>query len=266
MKNMRIVIVGGIAICLSALISYVFLPGNGEKEGDVDAKKQLHSIKTTKQTGGKKPVDRVRPRKGQGRRIADKTERVKPTFALDDDDEAKLTEAQRAMIAEIRAALDANNKTKVLKLVQKLQKSKEWPDGIPKAIKMAAIEALGWFGSSCLPEIVGFLEDLDGEVVQSAIEKYEDALSDFELSDAERAQIMVQASKVINDSDTIDSMLMSVNDICHSESVKMFIDLMEQGNEATKQVLPDAIEFYTGEEDMNSPEKLREWLVQNPDD
>ena len=81
-----------------------------------------------------------------------KVAKKKPTFALDDDDEANLTAAQRSLIEAIRAALDDNNRKEVLKLVQRLQKSPEWPDGIPKSIKLAAIEALGWFGSSCLPE------------------------------------------------------------------------------------------------------------------
>ena len=41
---------------------------------------------------------------------------------------------------------------------------------------------------------------------------------------------------------------------------------MVSGNEATKSVLPDNIEFYTGEEGIDSPEKLDEWLAANPDD
>ena len=131
-----------------------------------------------------------------------KNARKKPTFALADDDEAKLNAEQRKMIEAIRAALDAEDRPRVLKLVQALQASDEWPDGIPKSIKMAAVEALGWFGSSCLPEVAGFLGDSDPEVVQSAIEKYEEALSDFDLSDRERAKILIEASKVRSDAKT----------------------------------------------------------------
>ena len=70
---------------------------------------------------------------------------------MDDDDEANLNAEQRKMIEAIRAALDENDRKKVLALVQKLQTSDDWPDGIPKSIKMASIKALGWFGGSCLP-------------------------------------------------------------------------------------------------------------------
>ena len=211
--------------------------------------------------------NRVRVRKSERiRTVEAKDARKKPTFSLDDDDEAKLNEEQRKTIEAIRAALDAENKPRVLKLVQALQASDEWPDGIPKSIKMAAIEALGWFGSSCLPEIAGFLGDSDPDVVQSAIEKYEEALSDFELGDRERSKILIEASKVINDAEAIDSMLFELNNMRHSVAVETIKELMVSGNEAAKSVLPDNIEFYTGEEGIKTPEQLDEWLEKNPDD
>ena len=211
---------------------------------------------------------KTRQRIGDGRKIpvkVEKTEKVKPDFSLDDDDESKLTEAQRKLINEIRAALERNSQKDVLRLVQQLQKSKEWPDGIPKAIKMAAIEALGWFGSGGLPEISGFLGDSDSEVVQSAIEKYEEALSDFDLSDQERSQILIQAGKVINDADAMDSMLFELNNMERPVAVATLQELMVSGNAATKSILPDNIEFYTGEEGITTPKQLDEWLKKNPD-
>ena len=133
-------------------------------------------------------------------------------------------------------------------------------------IKMAAIEALGWFGAGCLPELAGFLADSDGEVVQSAIERYEEMLSDFDLSDRERSEILVQASKVIDDADAIDSMMFELNNMRHSVAVETIKRLMVEGNNATRSVLPDNIEFYTGEEGIDSAEKLDDWLKSNPDD
>lgn len=195
-----------------------------------------------------------------------KVAKKKPTFALDDDDEANLNEEQRKMIEAIRAALSDEDRKTVLKLVNRLQKSPEWPDGIPKSIKLAAIEALGWFGSSCLPELAGFLADADGEVVEAAIDRYEEMLGDFELSDRERANILVEASKIINDAEAMDSMLFELNNMRHSVAVDTIKRLMVEGNAATKSILPENVEFYTGEEGMDSPEKLDEWYKQNPDE
>lgn len=192
--------------------------------------------------------------------------KVRPSFAIDDDDEASLNAEQRKLIEAIRDALNHEDKKRVLKLVHALQTSDEWPDGIPKSIKMAAIEALGWFGSACLPEVVGFLGDGDDDVVRSAIEKFETALCDLDLSDRERSVILIQASKVINDSDAMESMLFELNNMRHSVAVETLKALMVDGNEATKKVLADQIEFYTGEENLDTPKKLDEWLEKNPDD
>ena len=245
-----------------------FWPQEPERQGDVNVKPAPAKV-AKKGKGGER---KVRLQKSGRVKVGVTTEngkkekpKIKPSFALDDDDEAKLNEEQRRTIEAIRAALDDNSRKTVLKLVQKLQASDEWPDGIPKSIKMAAIEALGWFGSSCLPEIAGFLGDADPEVVQSATEKYEEALADFELSDRERAQILIQAAKVINDPDAMDSMLFELNNMRHSVAVETIKTLMVDGNAATKQALPENIETVTGEEGMNTPEKLDEWLKENPD-
>ena len=195
-----------------------------------------------------------------------RSEREKPSFALDEDDEANLTEIQRQLVEEIRAALDHEDKAAVVKLVQKMQSSGEWPDGIPKSIKVAAIDALSWFGASGLPEMAGFLADNDDEVVQTALDKFEEALADFDLSDYDRAEILIQAAKIVTDADAMDSMLFELNNMRHSVAVSTIKEMMVSGNEATKSVLPDNIEFYTGEEGIDSPEKLDEWLAANPDD
>lgn len=216
---------------------------------------------------GERPKKRIKGHRSEVVRAGEtKKAKRRPTFALDDDDEAKLNAEQRKTIAAIRAALDAEDRPRVLKLVQALQASDEWPDGIPKSIKMAAIEAMGWFGSSCLPEIAGFLGDSDPEVVQSAIEKYQDALADFELSDKERSRILIEASKVIDDADAMDSMLFELNNMSHATAAATIKEMWTSANDATKSVLQDAVDFLTGEEDIKTPEKLDKWLEENPDD
>ena len=246
-----------------------FWPQEPERQGDVNVKPAPAKV-AKKGKGGER---KVRLQKSGRVKVGVTTEngkkekpKIKPSFALDDDDEAKLNEEQRRTIEAIRAALDDNSRKTVLKLVQKLQASDEWPDGIPKSIKMAAIEALGWFGPSCLPELAGFLADGDAEVVQSAIDKYSDMISDVELSDYERADILIAASKIIDDPDAMDSMLLELNNMRNSLKVSTIKVLMREGNSATKQVLPDNIEFAIGEEGIKTPQQLDEWYKENPDD
>jgi len=274
MKNRKLTLT---LICLAGLLGILFVSvlvyrGSDSEVPENNGKRQETAVKG--KLSGRKAKARARLRKGErpgklgaGVETEDvSNEKQKPTFALDDDDEANLNEEQRKTIMAIRAALDNNDRKTVLRLVQKLQKSDEWPDGIPKSVKMAAIEALGWFGSSCLPELAGFLGDSDEEVIQAAIDKYQEMLADFELSDTERSEILVQASKVIDDADAIDSMMFELNNMRHSIAVETIKRLMAEGNAATKSILPNNVEFYTGEEGIDSPEKLDDWLKRNPDD
>lgn len=267
MKSWKIIVllaVAGIAVLAAVL---VFNSEPAEKPAEKDTKRV--AVKSPK-------VLRNKPRK-RSERIGgsinniDKQKnaaqvRVKPRFALDDDDESKLNEEQRRTIAAIRAALEEDSKKTLLKLVQKLQASDEWPDGIPKSIKMAAIEALGWFGSSCLPELAGFLGDSDPEVVEATVDKYSEMISDAELSDYERSDILIAASKIIDDPEALDSMMFELNNMRNSLKVSTIKALMTEGNSATKQVLPDNIEFVTGEENITTTQQLDEWYKQNPDD
>jgi hypothetical protein len=262
MKNWKIIapLVGAGIVVLACIVGFN-LRNEEKPAGKGEEIVSKRSPKMTKKNSRKRS-DKRRAEKVNGHEL----ERNKPTFALDDDDEARLNAEQRKTIEAIRAALDMEDRPRVIKLVQTIQASDEWPDGVPKSIKMAAIEALGWFGSSCLPEIAGFLADGDPEVVQAAIEKYEEALSDIDLGDRDRSKILIQAAKVIDDPDAMDSMLSALNDMRHSVAVETIKVLMKEGTAATKQALPENVEFYTGEEGMDSAEKLDKWLQENPDD
>ena len=262
MNNWKHIVPWAALVCLGVCAVLSFWP---QKEGPLTDKPKTPRVKVTK----KHNIPRKKLRaKDDARLVANssKESEKKPSFEIDDDDEAALNAEQRKLIQAIRDALDAEDKKEVLKLVQRLQTSKEWPDGIPKSIKMAAIEALGWFGASCLPELAGFLADSDEEVVEAAVEKYEDALDDPDLSDRERSVILIQAAKVVNDSDAMDAMLSALDDMRNSVAVETIKALMASGNQTTKSLLADAIEDVTGEENIDTPEKLDAWLKENPDD
>ena len=92
-------------------------------------------------------------------------------------------------------------------------------------------------------------------------------MSDFDLSDRERSQILIQATKIINDSDALDSMLSdALITMRNSVAVETIKTLQKSDNATVQKLLPDAIEFFTGEENMNTPEKLDEWYKANQDD
>ncbi len=264
MKKTKIVVPFAVAVLLGAWALVAFWP-----QSEVSPKVVVGTHKRVKvPKASKRPVRARRLPKQEkiGSDMVGQGKRSKPEFAIDDDDEASLTAEQRRLIQAIRDALDVEDRKEVLKLVQQLQTSDEWPDGIPKSIKMAAIEALGWFGASCIPELVGFLADRDPEVVQATTDKYGEMLDDLSLSDKDRSVILLQASKVVTDYDAMESMFFEIDNMRHSVAVETLKTLMEVDNEAVKKLLPETIESYTGEEGLDTSEKLDEWLAENPDD
>lgn len=267
MSGWRRLAIPVIVVCIIGIVAAIALAPSDKKPASTREKTEVKGKGVER---GKKPRKKAKKRGGRTREEANASkvseERQKTTFDIDPDDEAVLNEEQRKMIEAIRAALDADDGGRVLKQVQLLQKSKEWPDGIPKSIKKAAIEALAWVGSSSLPELAGFLADADPEIVEMTVEKYEEMLSDVDLSDYELSVILVQAAKVINDAEAMDSMLFELNRMRHSVAVDTIKQLMKVGTEATLSVLPANIEFYTCEEGLDSAAKLDKWLEENPDD
>ena len=241
--------------------------GSGAARRELQAKSQRRDRKDRasfhRQKRGEKVVEQTRldPNK-------------KPQFGLEADEEAKLTEMQRKMLEEIRDACDEDDRKKVIKLVQNMQASEEWPDGIPAIIKLEAIDALGWFGIDGLAELAGFLKDTDPEVQKAAIDGFDEALSDPDLGDRQRAEILKVAAQVITDVDALDSMMMELDDMRNSVAVGVAIEILRTGTEESKAALLEAaeerFEFDTEDDEEPPPPRteneLKKWLEQNPDD
>ena len=269
--KMLLVFLGAAMVLSVAVLSFLSEDGQlaeaGIKaEGDVRPKSEAGKISSVKR--------RLRNKKADGKSFerTDSQSRlrkpVRSSLREDvlDDEEKNLTAEQREVLHSIEQAIDDDNKEALIRIVQNLQLSKDWPDSVPQSVRLAAVEALEWFGSSCLPEAVGFLSDPDEDVVQCALGQFEDAVEDTDKSDRERANILVMAAGVVTDSDTMDSMLFELNNLRNSVAVDAIKLLWESGNDVTRSLLPDAVESVTGEENIDTPEKLDAWLKENPDE
>ena len=258
-----------IAVC-AAVTLWCALGGTGAREAalrEQQVRRQRRDRKDRasfhRQRRGEKPVEQTRldPNK-------------KPQFGLEADEEAKLTDIQRKMLEEIRDACDEDDRKKVIRLVQQMQASEEWPDGIPAIIKLEAIDALGWFGIDGLAELAGFLKDADPEVQKAAVDGFDEALSDPDIGDRQRAEILKVAAQVITDADALESMMMELDDMRNSVAVEVSIVILKTGTDEAKAALLEAseerFEFETEDETELPPPKtedeFKKWLEQNPDD
>jgi len=211
------------------------------------------------------------PHKGEARvSVPMGSKREKPKVLMAEDEEKLLTDLGRKILAEIRKALDEEDFNAVSSWVTKLAKLRDddlsiAPPGGLAHLRRAAISAMGWFGGSGIPELAGFLADNDPEVREAAEEQFRLALEDIDLSDYERAKIVVQATTVVTSSDFLDMLMMEVTNMRNSVAASTLAEVMISGTDAAKSKLPDAIDFVTGEGDIRDQAALEKWLEDNPD-
>lgn len=256
MKITRIVWLSLVGIVIGGG-SYFLLKADPEPtSGDAGLHVEVGGRETSVESSTNGRVRRV----ARNRRVPRSEEKLMLAKKLDfdEDEESKLSADQKALLDEIRKVLDAEDRDGLIRIVQKMQKSDEWPDGIPVAIRKAAIEALGWFGRDCLPEMLGFVADSDAEVRETVYESYEQSL--FEANgDLELSQLIVAASKVINDFDAMDSLLMWLNDMRPSRQKDTIIDILKNGTPEAKKAAIEAAKFITGDDDADTPEEMEAW-------
>ena len=192
----------------------------------------------------------------------------KPDVALSSDDAEKLSAEMRKMFEDLQAALDDEKRHDVYKLVHKLQAMDEWPDGIPKSVKLKALDAIAWFGAAGAAEAIGFLADADPEVVQATIEKFEEMLSDFSIGDRAIAAIIKQVVTVVNDADALDTFLCEMNNMRPSVRVDLANSVYASGNKVAVKVLNENLDFYFGDADVEvtGQKDLSAYLKANPDE
>lgn len=258
---------GGAALVAGS--AWVFFSDGGKSAGKSGGSLISVRQKTVGKAGAKQAKKRLAMRtRIDGKPMSDTLRRKQPTFDIGAEEEAKLTEAQKKLLEEIRAALKVDNWRKLTKLVQKLQASDEWPDGVPLAVRKAAIDALSFYGAKCLPEIVGFMGDADAEIVDTATESFWDSVTDPDLSDLEIETNLLAAMKVIRNEESIKSMLSEVitTSMRNSRAVDTVKKLMAYDNKAIKEELPSVIEELTEDRTVTTAEQLDEWLKKNPDE
>lgn len=217
----------------------------------------------------KRNVRRVR--EVSSRRVNQQRERP-DLLNFDDEELRELTDLARKLLASLQAALDADDFGQIQSIIAMIQKTpkgvlSKTSAGIPVHMRKKLIEALGWFGSKGIPEMVDFLDDADPEVVEAAVDQFELALQDVSLGDRDRAEIVVMASKAIHDSEALERMFMEIPNMRNSVAAQTLVDICQLGTEESKALMPETIEFVTGtdEGEITTVEDIERWLAENPD-
>lgn len=212
----------------------------------------------------------------ESQRIDSKTVAERPK--LDDLDESDLSELEKSILAQIRAALDANNLKSLRRALVLFHEKKNrggLGDDVPKALRQHAVTALGWFGGAAAADLVEFMADVDPEIEEDAFAQFELALDDWEMGDYERAEILKTALKALTDTERIDSLMMNLNNMRNSVKADTILGILETGSDASKAVMREQYEFYTDTviadegttvDDKGITQNVSKWKAENPDD
>lgn len=263
-------IAAGAALCAGA---FLWLRGSGSAEDEATAKpsgvRLVVDAPTSK--GAEKKVrveNRSRIRKETA--IAEAA-RVKPNVSeLDDEESRELTDLAKKVLASLQSAIDSNDLAQIRAIIETVKNSPKgslshFAEGLPVALRKRLVESLGWFGNDAIPDLMEFLADSDSDVSQMAIDQFQLALEDITLGDRERADIVAAASHVVTDTDFLDMLFMEISNMRNSVAAQAMADVLLYGTEEAKSLIPETIEFVTGEENMSTVEDIERWSNDNPD-
>lgn len=194
---------------------------------------------------------------------------TKPDLDFTDEQLASITPELKKILAELQEAVDAENALKVSKLSEQILVTmrKHGESAVPPFVREAAVEAIGYFLPGSLADLVAYMKDSDPDVLQEVMDKFSEAIDDPGLGDRELSAILISVAKVLTDEDAVDSLFMSIeNDMRNSVAVETYLNVWENGSEEVKQRVAESISDFTGEDEIDSGEKLKKWLEENPDD
>ena len=220
-----------VAVCFSSRSRRIAVESDAEI---VSVEQDAGTKAVTKKAPARKPAHRTR------------NEEKKPTFQLSEADGLGLSESQRQLIEEIRKAIDADDIKKLIVFIRKLQASEEWPDGIPLSVRKAAIEALAWSGLEGLPSMVGFLADSDPDILETAIDAFDDGFQEAN-GDRGLSSLLVTACQAVTDGEAIETFLMELDNMRNSVAIETVKQIAQTGSSAAQAALKEAIEDRFGE-------------------
>ena len=255
-----------IGAAIVVIAAAVWCLSGSDSSGKAEDRQTLRSRKIVDRKAKKeRKLSLLKKKARDGKKTATKVNlgKVKPDFLDDPEEIRKLNEEMKKMFLDLQAALDLDDRKKVYALIHKLQLMDEWPDGIPRSVKLKALQALSWFGAEGMAEAIGFLADSDQEIRETAVEQFERMFSDsWGLGDIKLAETMVQAVKVVSDADALDSFYDQFSNMRDTIKAETALKILDGENRAAAKELESKLSeiFDTDEYEVKTREDVEKFL------
>lgn len=263
-KNLMIALLG-IVVAVSAAGLYMVFSDPVAQKTEENPKRVVSRGKPS----SKKVPAKVAARRARAQKINQSLGADKPDMGLTLDEEANLSDEMKQILAELQDALDDNDAQKVSKLAERIlvTQRKKGQDAVPPYVREKAVEAIGFFLPGSLADLVGFMADSDPDVLQDVMDKFSEAIDDPDLGDRELSSILTSVSKVLNNEDAVEALFFAIeSDMRNSVAVQTYLDVWENGSKEVQAKVLESIADFTGEDEITTPEQLKKWLEENPDD
>lgn len=263
-KNLMIALLGIVVAVSAAGLYMVFSDPVAQK-----TEKNPTRVVSRGKPSSKKVPAKVAARRARAQKINQSLGADKPDMGLTLDEEANLSDEMKQILAELQDALDDNDAQKVSKLAERIlvTQRKKGQDAVPPYVREKAVEAIGFFLPGSLADLVGFMADSDPDVLQDVMDKFSEAIDDPDLGDRELSAILTSVSKVLNNEDAVEALFFAIeSDMRNSVAVQTYLDVWENGSKEVQAKVLESIADFTGEDDISTPEQLKKWLEENPDD
>lgn len=224
-------------------------------EGEETTERRFGKSQTVMRT----PKKYQKTRKGERAYRADKQHRKAPVKLLDEDtgevdngqyDEFSGHDREIAQVMDRTFWDDDMTNTLASAIEAAGSKNRE--------LRAKAVEYAAWYGKDGMDVLMLYMADPDEEIAEDARNAWVEGLRTID-DDDERAMLVAPLSKVLTDPDTIDGMLMALNDLPNIAQMQVLIDIMDTGTDAAYEVALDHYAFMTGE-DFTTVEAAQAWL------
>ena len=128
-------------------------------------------------------------------------------------------------------------------------------------IRERYVENLGWFWEQAVPELLGFMADPNEDVAQAAKDQWIDGVQTIE-NDAEKAVLLINVSKVMTDSEALESFADELIAMDELLALQTIVDTIDSGTPQAVKAVKDTYETITGEE-WSDVEAAEKWLQEN---
>jgi hypothetical protein len=262
--------IGMVALLIG--VGFAFMGGGDNPSGsDTSSKSEVRKHQSAKNLRRLPSSAKTKQERRKSAKSIKVEPREKPKMLfLEDEEEKELTDLARKVLASLQAALDAEDFEQIKQIFEMARSAPKgslgkYTEGMPVALRKKMVDALGWFGAQALPEMVEYLGDDNSDVSQMALDQFVMALSDVSLGDRARAKIVVMASSVLKDPDALGQIFIEISNMRNSEAANTIYSICDSGTPEAKAMMPETIEFITGEEGITTVEGLEEWVKKNPD-